>query len=84
MFKEISKDLGVKITTFDIPYERIKQNIRLDLNNCKSKSTILEHITEGKNKPPKKNTFVFDCAISLAKSAKNNANLFFILLSPAK
>ena len=54
MFKEISKDLGVKITTFDIPYERIKQNIRLDLNNCKSKSTILEHITEGKNKPPKK------------------------------
>jgi hypothetical protein len=52
-FKEITKDLGVDITAFDIPYERIEQNLRLDLNNCKSKSTILEHITKGKKKPSK-------------------------------
>ena len=49
-FKEITKELGVEITAFDVPYERIKQNLPLDLNNCKSKSTILEHITKGKNK----------------------------------
>jgi len=55
IFKEITKDLGVEIAAFDVPYERIEPNLRLDLNNCKSKSSILEHITKGKNKKNKKN-----------------------------
>ena len=45
-FREITKELGVNITAFDVPYERIEQNLSLDLKKCRSKSTILEHITK--------------------------------------
>ena len=45
-FRGITKELGVNITAFDVPYERIEQNLSLDLKKCRSKSTILEHITK--------------------------------------
>ena len=54
-FKEITKDLGVKITAFNIPYERIETDLRLDLNKYKSKSSILQHITKVGNKKQKEN-----------------------------
>jgi hypothetical protein len=53
--REITKDLKLDIKAFDVPYERIEPNLRLDLNNCRSKSSILEHIAKLKNKKNKKN-----------------------------
>ena len=53
--REITKELKLDIKAFDIPYERIELNLRLDLNNCRSKSSILEHISKLKNKKNKKN-----------------------------
>ena len=53
--REITKELKLDIKAFDVPYERIEPNLRLDLNNCRSKSSILEHIAKLKNKKNKKN-----------------------------
>ena len=53
--REITKDLKLDIKAFDVPYERIEPNLLLDLNNCRSKSSILEHIAKLKNKKNKKN-----------------------------
>tara|TARA_Y100000385_G_scaffold100256_1_gene103613 strand:+ start:562 stop:1209 length:648 start_codon:yes stop_codon:yes gene_type:complete len=53
--REITKELKLDIKAFDVPYERIEPNLRLDLNNCRSKSSILEHISKLKNKKNKKN-----------------------------
>ena len=53
--REITKELKLDIKAFDVPYERIELNLRLDLNNCRSKSSILEHISKLKNKKNKKN-----------------------------
>ena len=53
--REITKELKLDIKAFDVPYERIEPNLLLDLNNCRSKSSILEHIAKLKNKKNKKN-----------------------------
>ena len=53
--REITKELKLDIKAFDVPYDRIEPNLRLDLNNCRSKSSILEHIAKLKNKKNKKN-----------------------------
>lgn len=53
--REITKDLKLDIKAFDVPYERIETNLPLDLNNCRSKSSVLEHIAKLKNKKIEKN-----------------------------
>jgi hypothetical protein len=53
--REITKELKLDVKAFDVPYERIEPNLRLDFNNCRSKSSILEHIAKLKNKKNKKN-----------------------------
>ena len=53
--REITKDLKLDIKAFDVPYERIETNLPLDLNNCRSKSSVLEHVAKLKNKKNKKN-----------------------------
>ena len=52
--REITKDLKLDIKAFDVPYERIETNLPLDLNNCRSKSSVFEHIAKLKNKKNKK------------------------------